>query len=180
MGWFFAIDIPDNIVKTLDEFTAYGGGLRKQRRDDLHVTLTYFKKASDAQIEQLVKAVADIEVPKFDISGEGVHYFPPSDDGYRTHFFTAKMDCPQPLTDLKMQIDAICKDMGLDLARTHDTYSPHITLYRSENHVLAQDVQRFQDENKARITPAFDVGEFALYQSDYPNPYKKYTIFGLK
>ena len=180
MGYFLALDIPDSALSGLNEFSLpQDEAIRKQRREDLHITLAYIGHVPDDKLEGLEAALAEIEISAFSIQGQGAAYFGPG-PGYRNHFFTAEIQLDAALQNLKEQIDAACLDQGLK-PRRHDqnSFHPHITLARADIELDQKQIDKFIKDNKDKKTPPFQADHFSLYKSQPPKPYLKIRDFPL-
>ena len=179
MGYFLSIEIPDHVVAQLQEFSLPDDEhIHPQRREDLHITLAYLGHIKDEKIDDLIHALHEIEIPPFEIDGQGVTYFGPG-AGYRNHFFTAAITLNDNLKNLKERIDQICLDHGLKPRRHDNDYNPHITLARADVKLSQDQIDHFIDKNKNNKTPEFSVSMFALYKSQHPKPYLKIRDFKL-
>ncbi len=180
MGYFLALDIPDNIVRALNDFILPAGeGVRKQRREDLHITLAYIGDVPDDRYDNVLADLQAIALSPFSVSGQGGCYFGPG-PSYRNHFFAADINLTPPLQELKDQIDSACLKNGLEPRRHENRYRPHITLARSDEDIGQNEIDRFVTDNAEKSVPPFDVLNFALYSSRHPGPYFKHHDFDLK
>ena len=179
MGYFLAIDIPDDTVQDLKSFELpSASALYHQRRADLHITLAYLGPIPEDQLDNFIEKLCTIEAEPFSVSGQGVRCFGPG-ARYRNYFLTAAIDLNDHLKKLKDQIDRVATACGFPPRNHGDGFQPHITLARSDEAVAEEDIERFKQNNADAVVSPFQVTSFALYQSQHPKPYKKICDIGM-
>ena len=179
MGYFFALDIPDEIAEDLKALELEGANIRTQRRSDMHITLSYMGNVPEDKLDILIQEAAKIQCDPFSLQVDGVFYFPPN-QGYRGHFYGASIEKNDKICELKSKVDEKIKGLGLKNMREKEDYSPHITLFRSESDESREETDEFLQKYADFTTSPFFINSFALYRSDHPNPYEKIEEFNFK
>ena len=180
MGYFFALDIPDNIAEAVGQIHLDGEGVRNQRRSDMHITIAHMGDLDDGQVEALLAQTRQLKTSEtFNLSVQGVFYFPPQ-HGYRGHFYGASIIKSDHLIQLKRKIDDLIDGLGLENYRGLGGFKPHITLFRSENPPKRDHLDDFMRKYADFSAETFKVRGFSLYKSNFPDPYIKIAQFDFK
>lgn len=137
--------------------------------ENFHLTLSFLGQVSPSQFETLDQALGQVKGKAFQLKPESLGYFS------KPKVLFLKTSLPEPLEQLASDCSKINKLLGLRLA--HDTYRPHISLFRKHPAGTPIDVP----------LPELDLkfGEFHLFQSisstkpGHPPHYPKLSSFDL-
>jgi 2'-5' RNA ligase len=172
MRIFIALDIPPEVRARLTEYAASAHMLAPAARwspvENLHVTLKFVGEASDAVVERMKSALADVKAAPFEVRFEGVGFFP-SPKGAR--IFWAGVEGGEALSRLASAVDAATEKLGV--AREEKAYRPHLTLARAGAYPL-RELQPLLSGPKPRFG-TMTAREFFLYRSQPQRGGSKYT-----
>lgn len=165
MRAFIAIDLPTNIRAALAQLQAdlraRGPDCRWTRPEGIHLTLKFLGPISDAQVEQVTRALAALApFCVFSIEVRGFGFFP---DVWRPRVFWAGLEAPPSLGELAQRVEGAMA--GLGFAPETRPFAPHLTLARLKvprpQPALAALVEARGEVSLGR----FEVSEFFLFES---------------
>ena len=155
---FVAVRPPEPVRKALQD--AMGGieSVRWQDDDQLHLTLAFAGDVGDAQAEDLIRSLAEIESMAFDAEVAGVGHF--ERKSVPTALW-ARVPLTEPLAQLQRRVDRACRRAGLTLEKR--TYRPHITLAYLKRSAGA--IGGWLAQHGTLRAGPWEVGGFTLYES---------------
>lgn len=171
--YFIAIALADEARERLMELQPTGlPGSRLLGRDELHLTLHFLGELSPASKAAAVReALADLEVPEFSITLQGVGRFPP--DG-PAQVLWAGVQPSQPLLALHQAVGtALAAAVGF--RSESRPYSPHISLARLDQGVSSDAVGNFLARHKACRMELVRLWKFGIYSSRFIDNIPHYT-----
>jgi RNA 2',3'-cyclic 3'-phosphodiesterase len=129
MRLFTAIDLPADVRKRLDAYTA---ALRPAARikwspaSNLHITTKFIGEWPEQHLDRLIARLKEVPAPgPFDMAITGTGWFP---DARRPRVFYAGIQAPPELAALAGATVDACATLGIP--HEDRPYSPHLTLAR--------------------------------------------------
>lgn len=195
MRLFVALDIDDNIrgrlARFLDGVRGFAPEARWVRPESLHVTLKFIGEKSEADVENIKRALGTIEAGTFEMNFRGYGFFP----GARApRVFWVGIEGGPKLTSLAATVDENLA--RLDIPKEEHAFNAHLTLARGAGGSGSprkekgdgpnRSFQHLQEKLAALPAPEFGTmtaREFYLYQSQLSPGGSKYTKlagFGLR
>jgi 2'-5' RNA ligase len=195
MRLFVALDIDDNIrgrlARFLDGVRGFAPEARWVRPESLHVTLKFIGEKSEADVENIKRALETIEAGTFEMNFRGYGFFP----GARApRVFWVGIEGGPKLTSLAATVDENLA--RLDIPQEEHAFNAHLTLARGAGGSGSprkekgdgpnRSFQHLQEKLAALPAPEFGTmtaREFYLYQSQLSPGGSKYTKlagFGLR
>jgi 2'-5' RNA ligase len=195
MRLFVALDIDDNIrgrlARFLDGVRGFAPEARWVRPESLHVTLKFIGEKSEADVENIKRALETIEAGTFEMNFRGYGFFP----GARApRVFWVGIEGGPKLTSLAATVDENLA--RLDIPKEEHAFNAHLTLARGAGGSGSprkekgdgpnRSFQHLQEKLAALPAPEFGTmtaREFYLYQSQLSPGGSKYTKlagFGLR
>ena len=195
MRLFVALDIDDNIrgrlARFLDGVRGFAPEARWVRPESLHVTLKFIGEKSEADVENIKRALGTIEAGTFEMNFRGYGFFP----GARApRVFWVGIEGGPKLTSLAATVDENLA--RLDIPQEEHAFNAHLTLARGAGGSGSprkekgdgpnRSFQHLQEKLAALPAPEFGTmtaREFYLYQSQFSPGGSKYTKlagFGLR
>lgn len=180
MRAFIAIDLPGPLHTALANaqraFRSACLDARWTNPEGIHLTLKFLGQITDAQVDQVTKALTPVGSFKpFFVEVKGFGFFP---SDRRPRVFWAGVRAPPALAELAAQVDRAMSEIGFP--REARDYSPHLTLARFP-------VPRAQPELQAALAGyepdslgTFEASEFFLFESKlspHGAKYRKVTRF---
>jgi RNA 2',3'-cyclic 3'-phosphodiesterase len=130
MRVFIALDIPGEIRSQLAEYMervrGYAPEARWARMEGLHVTLKFVGEASDAKLEEIKRALAQVHQTRFEVKFANVGFFPTPRS---PRVFWAGVEGGEALLRLGAAVDGALEPVGVE--REKKAYLPHLTLARA-------------------------------------------------
>jgi len=127
---FIALDIPSEIrarmIEYMERARALAPEARWARPEGLHVTLKFIGEASEARVEQIKAALAEVKTTPFEVAFEKVGFFPTPKS---PRVFWIGLEGGDALSTLADLIDNATHSVGIP--KEDRAYSPHLTLARS-------------------------------------------------
>ncbi|MFZ0416574.1 MAG: RNA 2',3'-cyclic phosphodiesterase [Candidatus Sulfotelmatobacter sp.] len=187
MRLFVALDIDDSIrsriARFLDGVRGFAPGARWARPESLHVTLKFIGEQSEAQVDEIKRALAAIEADHFEMSFRGYGFFPTA---RAPRVFWIGIEADSNLTSLATTVDS--RLLPLHIQKEEHAYNAHLTLARSaggsglprkqKGDGPNRSFQRLQEKLAALPAPEFGTmtaRDFFLYQSQLSPGGSKYT-----
>ncbi len=159
MRLFVGITIPAEIGEKLDALAGGLPGAHWMEAESYHLTLRFIGEAGRPQAEELHAALAEIDMPGFDLALAGVNYFGTSS---RPRVVWAGVDSSLPLHQLARKVDRAAR--LAELPREDRAFTPHVTIARLSNSSLVE-VMAFVQQKALFRAPPFSVTQFTLFES---------------
>lgn len=165
MRAFIAIDLPETIQATLGrEQTALRGespDARWTRPEGIHLTLKFLGEISDAQVKDVIAALATLDrFEKFSVAVKGFGFFP---DARRPRVLWTGLEAPPALAELAERVEECLEKSGF--ARERRPFRPHLTLARFNIPRPQPALQVFLERRDDPSLGRFEVSEFFLFES---------------
>ena len=122
---FVALPLPEEVREALLDPMEGLVGVRWQDADNLHVTLRFIGEVDRRQADDIVLALEQVAVRRFDVALRGVGHF--ARKGRATALWAAVVPCPA-LDELQARVEQACRRAGL--AAETRKFVPHVTLAR--------------------------------------------------
>lgn len=156
---FVAIDLPEQIKRTLARFSSEIPSARWVGSEELHLTMRFIGEVDQETFSSIKTVLAGVKFPAFPLSICGVGHFPP---GRHPRVLWVGLGPCDPLIQLQQEIEIALLDAGI--TADERPFSPHITLARFKESVPAA-VERFEKAHLEFACPSFEVNHFILYSS---------------
>jgi RNA 2',3'-cyclic 3'-phosphodiesterase len=176
MRLFIALDIDDAIRSQLQRFMegvrGFAANARWVRPESLHVTLKFIGEKSPEGVEEIRRALAEIQDTSMEITFRGYGFFPTP---RAARVFWVGIQAGPGLAKLASDVDAALSKLGIP--KEEHAFSPHLTLARGgksgsprrqKGDVPNATFQHLQDKLAALPQPEFGTmaaREFFLYES---------------
>jgi 2'-5' RNA ligase len=187
MRIFVALDIDDavrrRIARFLDGVREFAPDARWVRSESLHVTLKFIGERSEADVDKIKGALAEISAEAFEIAFRGHGFFPSMRS---PRVFWIGSEGGAKLTALAANVDETLA--RLDIPKEEHAFNAHLTLARGGGRSGSPrgrrgdreklGFQRLQEKLTALPVPEFGTmtaREFFLYQSQLGRGGSKYT-----
>ena len=156
---FIAIELPENIKDKLMKIHGGLEGAKWQRREQMHLTLSFIGNVSNHQLIDADGALRQIKFKPFkvDVNGLGIFGKP-----NRPRLLWTGVKNPKPIEDLHAKIHNALERASLP--QDERSYLPHVTLARFDGSYSMR-VDQFVVENDLLDMPPFEVKHFALIES---------------
>jgi len=154
---FVAIRPPEAVREQLLDLMEGVPDLRWQADEQLHVTLRFIGEVERPVAEDIALALAAIRFERFSIALDGVGSF----EKRRHGALWAGVQPKDQLRALNAKVERACHAAGM--GPEHRAYHPHITLARWKGRMPGLDP--FLATHGGLTSPAWEVGEFILYES---------------
>lgn len=159
MRLFIAIEIPDDLKKTIADLRADIPGARWVPEEQIHLTLAFLGEVEETVVEQLNSALAGIHATEFELCFSSTGCFPKYQRP-RVLWLGVK---PHPhLDELAAKVRAAVLSCGIP--QEERPFSAHITLARLKLLPSRELEAILEQPQKQRIHP-FRAREFILFQS---------------
>src|SRR2546423_991483 len=178
MRIFIALDIPKEIRDRLSEYAERMRPLAPEARwariEGLHVTLKFIGEVSDARVQEVKAALAQVKAKPFEVEFKDVGFFPSHASG---RVFWAGVHASEALPQLASNIEDALEKLGIPKEKR--PYQPHLTLAKAGEGPGAKyrfNVLRQKLDPKA--PPQFGTmtaKEFYLYRSEIMRGGARYT-----
>jgi RNA 2',3'-cyclic 3'-phosphodiesterase len=156
---FVAIDLPEEINKTVEEIRGELPGARWVAADQFHLTLRFIGEVDEVLFRQIREALAGVGGNPFSLTLKGIGHFPP---GKHARVLWVGMGESEELLKLQRKVERALIDAGI--APEARRFSPHITIARLKETPAAK-VLALEERHGGFETPAFPVEVFHLYSS---------------
>tara|TARA_R110001592_G_scaffold129246_2_gene341580 strand:+ start:649 stop:1248 length:600 start_codon:yes stop_codon:yes gene_type:complete len=169
MRLFVGLDLPEDLRLTLGLLRAGINGARWVPPENFHITLRFIGEADRHQAADLDDALADIDVPAFDLAFHGVGSF--ASRG-RLRAIWAGLETSGALAHLHDKVERAAIRAGFAVEQRK--FKPHVTLARLKGtpEVAAQ---RFLEDHAGFTTRPFTVDRFVLFESTLGGEGAHYT-----
>jgi 2'-5' RNA ligase len=174
---FFAVPIPDDIRRSLQQLQRGVEGAEWSLPENLHITLRFLGDVSEAEAERIKSRLKDFQFEKFSLSLSSLKTF--LDSNGKPVVLWAGVKVGDALKDLKELIGERLKDIQL-AQEIRAEYVPHITLARLDKNTGA--VTPYLGKHNDLGNLEFVVDSFVLFESTgKPEvPYKRVQEYPAK
>ncbi len=156
---FTAIAVPPEIGAPLQDRQSGIEGARWRPLDAFHITLRFIGDVAEPDAADLDEALAEIQVPAFDLELKGAGHF---GEGPDMHAVWAGVEEQPLLRRLQKANESAARHVGLKPETR--TYLPHVTLAYLKRATVPE-VAAWIQRNNLLHSPAFRVDRFGLYSS---------------
>ncbi len=156
---FVAVDLPAERAAALKTLRDPDLKARWTASDQYHVTLRFLGDADERRTEQLQTRLEDIDLPSFQLGGEGLNVFPSK---RKPRVLIAHVNEEPGLMTLQDLVDEAIVEMGFD--EDPKPFNPHVTLGRLQK-ASPRDVRRYLNKHGAFSIDPFVATDFRLYAS---------------
>jgi RNA 2',3'-cyclic 3'-phosphodiesterase len=187
MRLFIALDIDDGIRERLalflDGVRGFAPDARWARPESLHVTLKFIGERPEETLDDVKRALAEVNAGPVDLTFRGYGFFP---GAKAARVFWIGIESGLLLASLAKSIDEAMIKLGVP--KDDHAFSPHLTLARGGGASGAPRHQkddrpnlrfvRLQEKLAAMSTPEFGTmtaREFCLYKSQLSSSGSRYT-----
>jgi 2'-5' RNA ligase len=165
MRAFVAIELPESLRRALareqSRFRAVCPDARWTRPEGIHLTLKFLGEISEAQVDEVKKALQRIgQFEKFTVRAQGFGFFP---DARRPRVFWAGLDAPPDLGRLAAQVERAMAPLGFPAENR--AFRPHLTLARFRIPRPQPRLQALVAEQDDTILGSVEVSDFFLWES---------------
>ncbi len=155
---FTALEIPAPIAFSLSLLRGGLPGARWIDPENYHVTLRFIGDIDHRMADEIARALARVDRPRFDLSLEGLDAL----GGRKPHSIAARVKASPVLKELQAEHERIVQRIGLEPERRK--FRPHVTLARIRSASPADAANYLALRGDFR-TPLFPVGRFVLLSS---------------
>lgn len=159
MRLFIAIEIPDDLKKSLGSMRVDIPGAHWVSMEQIHLTLAFLGEVAETTVELLTGKLASIHAPGFRLCFSGTGCFP---NRRRPHVLWVGLEPEPRLNDLVASVHSAVLACGIP--QEERPFSPHITLARIKLST-SRNFDAFLDQHQKQELPPFSVREFTLFQS---------------
>jgi 2'-5' RNA ligase len=159
MRLFIAIELPDDLKKTLSRLRADVPGARWVPPEQLHLTLAFLGEVEEKTAGELGERLALIQTPPFQLRFSGTGCFP---NRHRPRVLWAGLEPNPRLTHLAARVHEAVLACGIP--QEERPFSPHITLARLKFPAV-REIDVFLTMPQKLKIPPFTVREITLFQS---------------
>lgn len=167
---FLGLDLPDTVDSDLALTIGGIPGARWLTAEQLHLTLHFLGDVDGGRKRELIAALADLDVPAFDMRLQGAGVFPPR--GPARVLWTGVRD-PEPIVVLHERSAKIIDRLGLD--RDRRKFAPHVTVARLDRSPPA-DVATWITHHALYSSESWHVDRVQLYSSVLARSGAKYHV----
>jgi 2'-5' RNA ligase len=169
MRLFVGLDLPEDLRLTLCALRAGINGARWVAPENYHITLRFIGEADRHQAADLDDALADIDVPAFDLSFDGVGSF--ASRGRLRAIWAGLASSPE-LCHLHDKVERAVVRAGLK--EEQRKFKPHVTLARLKG-TPEFAASQFLEDHAGFTTRTFPVERFILFESTLGGEGAHYT-----
>lgn len=174
---FVAVDLPPGHSAAFQKLQDPDLQARWTPPDQYHVTLRFLGDVDEQRTEQLTSRLADIDLPSFQLGGEGLDVFPSKQ---RPHVLVAHVNEEPGLMALQEFVDDLAVEMGF--AEDPKPFNPHVTLGRVKK-AAPREVRAFLKKHADFSIDPFVATEYRLYESTLSPDGSAHTVlreYGLR
>jgi len=169
MRLFAALPIPDPVAQRLMLMQGGVPGARWQSREQLHLTLRFIGEVDGADARAIDDALADINVPAFDLQLHGVGQF----GNKQPHTLWAAARKHEMLEHLARKVDTAIRRVGQP--QNAHKFMPHVTVGRLRHPDLDK-LREWLIEHALFTSDEFTVDAFCLYSSKLTSDGSVYRV----
>ncbi len=167
---FAAITLPEDVNDELELFASGLPGARWSPAERRHLTVRFIGEVDGLVYQDVVGALENVQVPRFELSLRGVGHFPPRG---APKTLWAGVDESADLRHLYRRVDRVLVEAGLEPERRK--YVPHVTLARLSG-TPASRVGAYLSANALYRSRPFQVEGFSLFSSQLFDHGPEYTL----
>ncbi len=158
---FIALDLPEDVVGTLDRLCEGLPGVRWTEIEQFHLTLRFIGEIERGAFYEIGEALTSVSHPPFELALKGLGQFPPRG---APHTLWAGVEDPAgALPALRRRIERVLQESGLEPERRK--FVPHVTLGRFKAPPPEERFASYLFRRNLFRTERFPVSSFALYSS---------------
>ena len=155
---FTALEIPSPIAFSLSLLRGGLPGARWVDPENYHITLRFIGDIDTRTADEVVRALARVDRPRFDLSLDGLDAM----GGRKPHAIVACVKGSPALKELQAEHERIIQRIGLEPERRR--FRPHVTLARIRSSSEADAAAYLALRGDFRTAP-FPIGRFVLLSS---------------
>lgn len=157
---FVALDLPDDVKRSLAPLSRGLGDVRWLTPDQQHLTLRFIGELDNGRINDVVEALSLVPGVPFELRLKGIGHFPPRGE---PRVLWVGVDRNPELKRLKRRIDRALLQAGLP----PDTrkFAPHVTLARLKRSPSPHRLGTYLMTHNLYQSEPFPVSSFQLYSS---------------
>ena len=156
---FVALDLPEDVRKTVYEVREELAGFRWVSQEQLHLTLRFIGDSDDATLERLREGLGNVCCPPFDLGLNGIGHFPSRG---LPRVLWVGMEAAPALFTLQTAVEQACVAAGV--VPEERCFSPHLTIARLKE-ARPEVVRRFEADHAGFRCGPFQAAAFHLYAS---------------
>ena len=165
MRAFIAIDLPELLRAALGQtqqaFRSACPEARWTRPEGIHLPLKFLGEISDAQVKQVVEALARVSrFEPFSVEVKGFGFFP---QAQRPRVFWVGVEAPPALGELAARVEGEMEKVGF--LREQRAFTPHLTLARFEVPRPQPALEAALARQETTSLGSFTASEFFLFES---------------
>ncbi len=169
MRLFVGIELPEAVRRALGLLRGGIRGAKWQRDDQFHLTLRFIGEVPPGRVEEIVRALAGIAFPSFELRLAGIGLF---GRPRQPRVLWAGVESPAPLRHLARKVNQALERAGVEEA--HRRFAPHVTIARFGRH--AGPVEEWIAHHRDFALPPFPVSHFSLFESHLLGDGARYEI----
>lgn len=167
---FIALELPETIKDQLLKVRGGLEGAHWQRREQLHLTLSFIGNVDYHQLEDVHTVLEQIRFQPFEVELGGLGLF---GKPHRPRLLWTGAKSPKPLEDLHTKLHNALKRAGLP--QDERGYLPHVTLARFDGSYSMR-ADGFVIANQGLHLAPFVVDHFTLFESHLGNEGSYYDV----
>jgi 2'-5' RNA ligase len=169
---FIALDLPEDVIASLDRLCEGLPGVRWSTHDQFHLTLRFIGEVDQGTFYEIGEHLAGVSHPPFEMALKGLGQFPPRG---APHTLWVGVDDPSgALPPLRRRIERVLEEVGL--APERRKFTPHVTLGRFRAPPPEQRLASYLFNRNLFRTERFPVSSFGLYSSQLRPEGSLYTL----
>lgn len=156
---FVAIDLPDQVKKSLTEICFGLAGAKWVDETQMHITLKFIGEVDGAVFRDARDALATVQMEPFEITIKGTGFFPPRGE---PQVLWAGVDGNDRLKQLRNKVESTLVRAGLENEKRK--FAPHVGLAKIRATPPGR-LATYLSEYALFRLPPFEVKEFCLFSS---------------
>lgn len=169
---FIALDLPEDVVASLDRLCEGLPGVRWSASEQFHLTLRFIGEVDQGLFYEIGEHLAGVSHPPFEIALKGLGQFPPR--GAPHTLWVGVEDPGSALPTLRRRIERVLEEVGL--APERRKFTPHVTLGRFRSPPPEPRLASYLFHRNLFRTERFPVSSFGLYSSQLRPEGSRYTL----
>ncbi len=157
---FIGLQIPKNVVKTLEQLPTELTGALWKTADKYHLTLQFVGNVEEPLADEIERELKYVRFPTFQLALKEIGYFA---NGDIPHHLWAGVTPDKALRELQEKIANVVKKIQ---EKTQDKFKfhPHVTLAKLTG-TSVDDVFKYISQNNLYHSPEWQVTSFCLFES---------------
>ena len=156
---FVAIDLPDQVKKSLTEICFGLAGAKWVDESQMHITLKFIGEVDGVVFRDAREALVTVRLEPFEIAIRGTGFFPPRGG---PQVLWAGIEGNDRLKQLRNKVESTLVRAGLESEKRK--FAPHIGLAKVKDTPLGR-LATYLSEHALFRLPPFEVKEFCLFSS---------------